>query len=175
MLALAIAQGENDKAMARSLLQTRARPISTHGQFRSVTREQALLLLAWTALILLGSWRCLKSRLRWSDSRLGMTNDLIERMVGHRTRLAQEAKAGRIPAVFHASDDPGRLVPLVWKPEDYMIAVTGDLTRNSVYIFAHNGVLGYPTAREIKLPPNWKALRSAASTAKGKKKNGSSS
>jgi hypothetical protein len=66
--------------------------------------------------------------------------------------LAEEARAGRIPKVFHESDDPGRLVPLVWKPEDYMLAVTGDLTRNSVYVFAHNGVLGYPVAKRIRLP-----------------------
>ena len=66
--------------------------------------------------------------------------------------LAEEARAGRIPKVFHASDDPNRMVPLVWKPEDYMLAVTGDLTRNSVYIFAHNGVLGYPVAKRIRLP-----------------------
>jgi ATP-binding cassette subfamily B protein len=52
----------------------------------------ALLLLAWTALILLGGWRCIQSRQRWNGSRLGMTNDLIERMIGHRTRLAQEAR-----------------------------------------------------------------------------------
>jgi len=64
--------------------------------------------------------------------------------------LAEEARAGRIPKVFHASDDPNRRVPLVWKPEDYMLAVTGDLTRNSVYVFAHNGVLGYPVAKRIR-------------------------
>jgi len=66
--------------------------------------------------------------------------------------LAEEAQAGRIPEIFHASDDPNRKVPLVWKPEDYMLAVTGDLTRNSVYIFAHNGVLGYPVAKRIATP-----------------------
>jgi hypothetical protein len=66
--------------------------------------------------------------------------------------LAEEARAGRIPEVFHDSDDPNRRVPLVWKPEDYMLAVTGDLTRNSVYVFAHNGVLGYPVAKRIVLP-----------------------
>ncbi len=68
--------------------------------------------------------------------------------------LAAEHKAGRIPKVFHESDDPGRMVPIVWKPEDYMIAVTGDLGRNSCYVFAHNGVLGYPVGKEIKLRRN---------------------
>ena len=65
--------------------------------------------------------------------------------------LAAEHEAGRIPGVFHESDDPNRLVPLVWKPEDYMIVVTGDLGRNSCYVFAHNGILGYPVGKEIKL------------------------
>ncbi len=71
--------------------------------------------------------------------------------------LKEEHEAGRIPRDFHASDDPNRLVPLVWKPEDYMIAVTGDLTRNSIYIFAHNGVLGFPVAKQIRLPRDWES------------------
>jgi hypothetical protein len=65
--------------------------------------------------------------------------------------LAGEHEAGRIPKVFHESSDPTRPVPIVWKPEDYMIAVTGDLTRNSIYVFAHNGVLGYPVAKRIAM------------------------
>jgi hypothetical protein len=71
--------------------------------------------------------------------------------------LTEEWKAGRIPKVFHESGDPNRMVPLVWKPEDYMLAVTGDLTRNSVYIFAHNGVLGFPVAKQIRLPEDWES------------------
>ena len=64
--------------------------------------------------------------------------------------LAEEHAAGRIPKVFHESADPERMVPIVWKPEDYMIAVTGDLGRNSCYVFAHNGVLGYPVGKLIR-------------------------
>ena len=71
--------------------------------------------------------------------------------------LKEEHEAGRIPKVFHESDDPERRVPLVWKPEHYLIAVTGDLTRNSVYIFAHNGVLGFPVAKQIRLPGDWES------------------
>jgi ATP-binding cassette subfamily B protein len=33
-----------------------------------------------------------RRRRRWTEQRLGMTNDLVERMIGHRTRLAQEAR-----------------------------------------------------------------------------------
>ena len=66
--------------------------------------------------------------------------------------LAEEHRAGRIPQVFHESDDPQRMVPLVWRPEDFHVVVTGDLGRNSCYVFAHNGVLGFPVCREISLP-----------------------
>lgn len=66
--------------------------------------------------------------------------------------LAEEHLAGRIPLMFHESDDPQRMVPLVWKPGDYQVVVTGDLGRNSCYVFAHNGVLGFPVCKEIKSP-----------------------
>jgi hypothetical protein len=71
--------------------------------------------------------------------------------------LKVEVAAGNIPKVYHESDDPNRMVPLVWKPEDFLICVTGDLTRNSVYIFAHNGVLGFPTCKKIHTPKDWDA------------------
>jgi hypothetical protein len=71
--------------------------------------------------------------------------------------LKAEHEAGRIPRVFHESDDPERPVPLVWKPEDYLVTVTGDLTRNSIYVFAHNGVLGFPVAKRIRLPRDWES------------------
>lgn len=66
--------------------------------------------------------------------------------------LAEEHFAGRIPQMFHESDDPERLVPLVWRSEDFQVVVTGDLGRNSIYVFAHNGVLGFPVCKEIKAP-----------------------
>jgi hypothetical protein len=66
--------------------------------------------------------------------------------------LKDDVTHGRIPKVFYESDDPNRLVPIVWKPEDYMIAVTGDPLRNNAYIFAHNGFLGYPVGKKIGVP-----------------------
>lgn len=49
-------------------------------------------LTGWVAVAVFISWWYLRARRRWTDTRLAMTNDLIERMVGHRTRLAQEAR-----------------------------------------------------------------------------------
>ncbi len=59
-----------------------------------------LLLLGWLALALALGWWHLRQRQAWTQARLEMTNDLIERMVGHRTRLAQEA-----PARWHDGED----------------------------------------------------------------------
>jgi hypothetical protein len=72
--------------------------------------------------------------------------------------LKDDVTAGRIPKVFYESDDPNRLVPIVWEAEDYMIAVSGDPLRNNAYVFAHNGFLGYPVGKKIQLPENWKKL-----------------
>src|SRR6185436_8383868 len=57
-------------------------------------------LVIWSAMAILIIRRHLKSRRHWTDTRLMMTNDLIERMVGHRTRLAQQS-----PALWHDGED----------------------------------------------------------------------
>lgn len=75
--------------------------------------------------------------------------------------LAEQVRLGNIPAMFHESNDPDRMVPLVWKPDDFMILVTGDPLRNNAYAFGHNGTCGYPVAREVKLPKEWKQLLAA--------------
>ncbi len=51
-----------------------------------------LLLAGWVALSLLIGFWFYRQRHRWTETRLTMTHDLIERMVGHRTRLAQEPR-----------------------------------------------------------------------------------
>jgi ATP-binding cassette subfamily B protein len=60
---------------------------------QGVSRALELLLLPlWIALTLFMAVRYFRRRQRWTELRLSMTNDLTERMVGHRTRLAQEAR-----------------------------------------------------------------------------------
>ncbi len=60
----------------------------------------ALALLAWTGLAGWLWWRFLESRRRWTTTRLGLTHELVEKMVGHRTRLAQER-----PQDWHEDED----------------------------------------------------------------------
>ncbi|HYV10773.1 MAG TPA: ABC transporter ATP-binding protein [Pyrinomonadaceae bacterium] len=50
------------------------------------------LLLVWTGLALLIGWTYLSKRRQWMEQRMSITNDLVESMVGHRTRLAQEPR-----------------------------------------------------------------------------------
>jgi ATP-binding cassette subfamily B protein len=58
------------------------------------------LFAAWTAASLLLAWRHRGSHERWTDSRAAMTSELVERMLGHRTRLAQEQ-----PGSWHDGED----------------------------------------------------------------------
>ncbi len=51
-----------------------------------------MLLGGWVVLTLLIARRQFGRRREWTGTRLNMTNGLIERMVGHRTRIAQEAR-----------------------------------------------------------------------------------
>jgi len=59
-----------------------------------------LLLGGWTLLAIALSWHYFRRLKSWSLARLDMTHELIETMVGHRTRLAQEP-----PGRSHAAED----------------------------------------------------------------------
>jgi ATP-binding cassette subfamily B protein len=60
----------------------------------------ALLLVAWVVVTLFAAWRYWRRLREWAGSRLAMTHDLVERMVGHRTRLAQEPRE-----TWHEAED----------------------------------------------------------------------
>lgn len=53
------------------------------------------LLLLWVVGTAAVCWRYYQRLRRWTHARLELTHDLVERMVGHRTRLAQEAPERR--------------------------------------------------------------------------------
>ncbi len=72
--------------------------------------------------------------------------------------IAHQARLGNIPEFFYESDDPNRLVPIVFDPEDFQIVVTGDPLRTNAYSFASNGHLGYTVGRRIALPRAWQSL-----------------
>jgi ATP-binding cassette, subfamily B, bacterial len=59
-----------------------------------------VLLGGWMVIVLALTWRYVRLRRRWTELRLDLTHDLVERMVGHQTRLAQES-----PDRWHESED----------------------------------------------------------------------
>lgn len=75
--------------------------------------------------------------------------------------IREQVNLDKAPKVFLESDDPERLVPIVFEPDDFMITVSGDLLRTNAYTFSHNGLLGYPVAKKIELPDDWDALLAA--------------
>jgi len=87
------------------------------------------------------AWRVEAFTEKWADFPIGS--------------LKRQVNLGRLPQAFHESDDPERPVPIVLDPDDFMVLVSGDPLRTNAYAFAHNGYLGFPTARRIRLPPDW--------------------
>ena len=56
--------------------------------------------MVWVLLSLFFLWRYYQVSREWAECYRGMTNDLVEGMVGHRTRLVQED-----PGQWHAGED----------------------------------------------------------------------
>ena len=95
-----------------------------------------------------------------------MTAAQFERYIGEwtnlvpgRRTLAELVAEGKGPAVLAEGNDPDRLVPIVGRAEDFMVTVTGDPLRTNAYVFAHNGMLGYPVTERVELPEHWDTLR----------------
>ena len=89
------------------------------------------------------AWRVEAFTEKWLDFRIGS--------------LERQVNLGRLPTVFHESNDPNRLVPIVLDPEDFVVLVSGDPLRTNAYSFAQNGYLGFPVAKRIRLPQDWAA------------------
>jgi len=87
------------------------------------------------------AWRVEAFTEKWLDFRIGS--------------LERQVNLGRLPQVFHESNDPNRLVPIVLDPEDFVVLVSGDPLRTNAYAFAQNGYLGFPVAKKIRLPNGW--------------------
>ena len=73
--------------------------------------------------------------------------------------LTQRVAQGDAPGVFAESDDPERLVPIVFEPAHFLVVVTGDPLRTNAYVFSHNGLRGFTIAKPVVLPRDWAARR----------------
>lgn len=88
----------------------------------------------------------------------GRVEDMMERWTEFKIgTLKHQVNIGRLSRDFAESDDPERLVPIVFEPDDFMVLVSGDPLRTNAQAFAHNGYLGFPVAKKISLPEDWEA------------------
>ncbi len=83
-------------------------------------------------------------------------------LVPGRRTLTDFVNMRKAPRSYGESSDPQRLVPIVIEPEHIQIAVTGDPLRTNAYVFAHNGMLGFPTAKAVRLPGDWETKLAAS-------------
>jgi hypothetical protein len=90
----------------------------------------------------MAAWRVEKFTEEWADFPIGS--------------LRHQVNLGKLPRDFAVNDDPNRMVPLVLDPEDFIVLVSGDPLRTNAYTFAHNGYLGFPTARRIETNAVWR-------------------
>lgn len=72
--------------------------------------------------------------------------------------LARKVGQGKLPKIYHESDDPDRLVPVFIYPEWIGIVVAGDPGRNQSKGFCSNHIQGPPVSKRIVLPQNWNNL-----------------
>ncbi len=89
------------------------------------------------------AWRVEEMMDRWTEFKIGS--------------LKHQYNTGRLSKDFAENDDPERLVPIVFGPDDFMVLVSGDPLRTNAQAFAHNGYLGFPVAKQIVLPDDWEA------------------
>lgn len=71
-------------------------------------------------------------------------------LVPGRPTLDDLVTAGSASTQFSHSKDPERLVPIVEKAEHIMLIVSGDPLRSNAYVFASNGMHGFPTSKRIR-------------------------
>lgn len=62
---------------------------------------EVALFCGWMAATLAAGWGLWAKCVEWTKERLGLTHDLVEKMIGHRTRLAQENDGD-----WHREEDP---------------------------------------------------------------------
>lgn len=108
------------------------------------------LLLLWTALALFIGWTYLSKRRGWMEQRMSITNDLVESMVGHRTRLAQEppehwhdAEDRSLEHYFRSSKNMDRIVVLLSTlvPRGWLVIGIAGLALNFVRGSSSMGLL----------------------------------
>ena len=84
---------------------------------------------------------------------------LMEKYIGEwsnlvpgQASLASLVDAGKAAPHFALSEDPERLVPIVERPEDILLVMSGDPLRSNAKALSSNGIHGFPTSKLVRFP-----------------------
>ena len=111
-----------------------------------------LALLAWTAILAWLTFRYTRHRARWTEMRLDLTNELVERMAGHRTRLAQEPLKN-----WHETEDDNleRYVHVCRKLDHSLVPLSATVPRGwivtALLCIAYTFISGATTATALAI------------------------
>ena len=81
--------------------------------------------------------------------------------------LKSLVERGVLPARYHESDDPHRLVPVFVNPGSIGIVIAGDPGRNQSKGYVQNHKHGRRVSKRIRLPANWLELVNRARSSSG--------
>ncbi|MBI2857722.1 MAG: hypothetical protein HYX90_01480 [Chloroflexi bacterium] len=85
--------------------------------------------------------------------------DRLERLCRDKGTLCQAVEEGKFPRQYCESNNPERMVPIVFSPDDFLVTVSGDPGRDNCLVCGQNSYVGYPVSKRIELPSNWQTLR----------------
>jgi hypothetical protein len=92
----------------------------------------------------------LKIEARWLDG-------YPMHVAGAAVPLADLVRDRVAPALYAASDDPDRLVPILLRPEWTNILLAGDPGRNQCKVYVNNHEQGPPISKKVQLAAGWSA------------------
>jgi len=72
--------------------------------------------------------------------------------------VRKAVEQGKLPEYFCETDDPERLLPVLHRPDQLLVVVSGFWNRSRNFIVSQCGDQGLAVSREISLPANWEQL-----------------
>jgi len=121
-------------------------------------RPQVVLSPCVAGALAKGGWTKDKMRQYWFEHARFPARRWEELHIERMDSLCLGVAEGKLPAMYCQSTDPERRVPIVEKPEDFLITVSGDPDRDNALVCGQNGFIGYPVSKRIALPKNWEEL-----------------
>lgn len=124
-------------------------------------RRHLLVLSPLVASILSGGGYSKRDVQQYLFENVGITGRQFDRVLQRfwpKETACSLVEQGRLPEPFCISEDPDRIVPLMWNPDEFLIVVAGDPTRNRCFIATQCAEQGLATSKPIEVPGKWEEM-----------------